>query len=222
MRGGIVAGTLIAVPACVRAPVESVAVPRVEPLASITPAPAPFIEPAINPARIGGVRRALLEKALAARDTHRRTITKRDRIAVVDFGAGSSAPRMHLVDIANGRVTDLLVAHGSGSDPAHTGYLQYFSNVDGSNASCEGAFATSDYYVGKHGRSQRLLGLDPTNSNALARAIVVHGAWYAEPNMLATHGKLGRSQGCFAVGDAFLQRAFDHLGEGALIYAAKA
>jgi hypothetical protein len=65
------------------------------------------------------------------------------------------------------------------SDPHHTGYLHKFSNVSGSNASSEGAFLTGDYYVGQHDRSQRLAGLDPTNDNAMDRAIVIHGAWYA-------------------------------------------
>ena len=64
-----------------------------------------------------------------------------------------------------------MIAHGSGSDPAHTGWLQRFSNVPDSFASSEGAYLASDYYVGKHGRSQRLAGLDATNSNALDRAI---------------------------------------------------
>lgn len=80
---------------------------------------------------------------------------------------------------------------------------------------------TADYYVGKHGRSQRLLGLDPTNNNALERAIVVHGAWYANADMIPAHGKLGRSQGCFAVGETELKRLFDHLGQGRMIYSAK-
>ncbi|MGH2322743.1 murein L,D-transpeptidase catalytic domain-containing protein, partial [Enterococcus faecalis] len=88
-------------------------------------------------------------------------------------------------------------AHGSGSDPSHTGFLKRFSNDPGSNASSEGAFLTADYYVGKHGRSQRLIGLDATNDNALSRAIVVHSAWYANPDMIRSHGMLGRSQCCF-------------------------
>ncbi len=115
-----------------------------------------------------------------------------------------------------------LVAHGSGSDPDHTGLLHRFSNAVDSNASSEGAFVTAEYYKGKHGQSQRLLGLDPSNSNALTRAIVVHGAWYAEKDMIAAHGKLGRSQGCFAVGDSALAAVFGHLGEGRLLFAAKA
>ncbi len=91
--------------------------------------------------------------------------------------------------------------------PIHTtpAMLERFSNASGSNASSEGAFVTGDYYVGKHGRSQRLAGLDPTNDNAMERAIVIHGAWYANEDMIAAHGKLGRSQGCFAVGETCLK-----------------
>lgn len=142
-------------------------------------------------------------------------------MAIVDFTAPSSEPRFHFLDVASGKTTKMLVAHGSGSDPGHTGFLHSFSNKDGSNASSEGAFVTRDYYVGKHGRSQRLVGLDPTNSNALGRAIVIHGAWYANEDMIPAHGKLGRSQGCFAVGERCLRDVFDFLGEGRMIYAAK-
>jgi len=164
----------------------------------------------------------LLRRALAALDTHAGAIRHRDRIAIVDFSAPSSDARLHFLDVASGRASRLLVAHGSGSDPRHTGYLERFSNTSGSNASSEGAFLTGDYYVGKHGRSQRLVGLDPTNNNALERAIVIHGAWYANQDMIAAHGKLGRSQGCFAVGETCLQQMFDHLGSGRLLYAARA
>lgn len=164
----------------------------------------------------------LLRRALAALDEHAKLISHRDRIAIVDFSAPSSAERLHFLDLANGRVSHLLVAHGSGSDPHHTGYLERFSNVSGSNASSEGAFVTRDYYVGKHGRSQRLAGLDPTNDHAMDRAIVIHGAWYANADMIQAHGKLGRSQGCFAVGENCLKDMFDHLGTGRLLYAARA
>jgi hypothetical protein len=184
-----------------------------QPLAKVPPAPR--TSPKV-------VRPELLSRALAALDRHAGTVARRDRIAIADFTARSAEARFHLVDLGNGRSQSFLVAHGSGSDPSHTGWLQRFSNEPGSNASCEGAFLASDYYVGKHGRSQRLIGLDPTNSNALSRAIVVHAAWYANPAMLRTHGMLGRSQGCFAVGDDDLQPVFDQLGQGRMIYAAKA
>lgn len=171
---------------------------------------------------LGALDPALLSRALAALDAHHAAIQHRDRIAIVDFSEISAKPRLHVVDTISGQATPYLVAHGAGSDPGHTGFLHRFSNRQGSNASSEGAFVTTNYYVGKHGRSQRLVGLDPTNNNALARAIVVHGAWYAEPGMIPAHGKLGRSQGCFAVGDSALGDLFEQLGEGRLIYAAKA
>lgn len=164
----------------------------------------------------------LLRRALVALDEHANLISHRDRIAIVDFSAPSSAERLHILDVASSRISRLLVAHGSGSDPRHTGYLERFSNVAGSNASSEGAFVTRDYYVGKHGRSQRLAGLDPTNDHAMDRAIVIHGAWYANAEMIQAHGKLGRSQGCFAVGETCLEQMFDHLGTGRLLYAGRA
>ena len=65
----------------------------------------------------------------------------------------------------------------------------------------------------------RLEGLDPTNSNALARAIVVHGAWYVNEEMIGHSGMPGRSQGCFAVADSSLPEIIARLGPGRLIYA---
>lgn len=174
---------------------------------------------AITSARV--VRPELMRRALTALGRHADAVKHHDRIAVVDFTAPSSQARFHIVDVTSGESTSYLVAHGSGSDPSHTGWLQRFSNEPNSMASCEGAFLASDYYVGHHGRSQRLVGLDATNNNALGRAIVVHSAWYSNPEMLRTHGMLGRSQGCFAVGEGDLQRVFDRLGEGRMIYSAK-
>lgn len=182
------------------------------------PLPLPLTPDKMAPASLDP---QLLQRALAALDTHAKAIRHRDRIAIADFSAASSEPRLHFLDVVSGRVSRLLVAHGTGSDPHHTGYLEKFSNASGSNASSEGAFLTGDYYVGKHGRSQRLAGLDPTNDNAMDRAIVIHGAWYANADMIHAHGKLGRSQGCFAVGENCLAEMFDHLRTGRLLYAAR-
>ena len=164
---------------------------------------------------------ALLKRALDALNRNAARIPHRDRIAVVDFSTSSARRRLHIVDIGSGRTTSMLVAHGRGSDPAHTGWLQRFSNQPGSNASSQGAYLASDYYTGQHGHSQRLIGLDPTNDNALARAIVIHSAWYAAPEMIPTHRMLGRSEGCFAVGETQLSGLFGQLGEGRMLYADK-
>src|SRR3546814_6827835 len=102
----------------------------------------------------------------------------------------------------SGRMTARYVAHGRVSDPTHCGWWQNFSNDYESLATSRGAYVTGDFYNGKYGYSLRLSGLDPTNSNALGRAIVVHSAWYAEPEIAREQGKLGRSEGCFAFGAA--------------------
>jgi hypothetical protein len=189
------------------------------PVAVPVPAPA-MIEPGVRVAVAPrGVRQDLFQRAMIALQRHSSRIRQQDRIAIADFSMASSRLRFHFVDLHNGATRSLLVAHGVGSDPSHTGMLQRFSNDVGSEATCEGAFLASNYYVGKHQLSQRLIGLDATNYNALDRAIVVHSAWYSNPDMIAKHGKLGRSQGCFAVGESDLEKVFALLGEGRMIYA---
>ena len=160
----------------------------------------------------------LLTRAKAALDHH--NIPNRDLIAVADFAQPSRLPRLHLVDVASGRISSHLVAHGRGSDPGHSGWLERFSNDVGSNATSSGAFQTGDFYVGAHGRSMRLNGLDASNSNALERGIVVHDAWYVSQDM-ASRGALGRSEGCFALAAGSLEEVFARLGPGHLIYADK-
>lgn len=176
---------------------------------------------AARAANAPGPSRELLRRALAALDRHGAEIANRDLIAVADFSQASRVPRFHLVETATGRISSHLVAHGRGSDPGHTGWLERFSNANGSNASCAGAFRTDGYYVGAHGRSIRLTGLDPSNSNAQARGIVVHGAWYVSPEMARTHGVLGRSEGCFAFSTESLKEVMERLGPGHMIYADK-
>ena len=63
------------------------------------------------------------------------------------------------------------VAHGSGSDPKHNGYLERFSNEFGSYATSNGAYTTGDYYHGKYGLSMKTHGRDWTNYHAEPRAI---------------------------------------------------
>lgn len=167
-------------------------------------------------------RSPLLDEALSALDRHSHRIVQRDRIGLVDFDVHSREPRFHLVDVAGGRIErSWLVAHGSGSDPSATGMLQRFSNQPGSNASSRGAYLTANTYYGKHGLSRRMIGLDPENDQALDRAIVIHGATYVDPALIATQGRIGRSQGCFAVERGEIAEVLERLGEGRMIYAGK-
>jgi hypothetical protein len=170
---------------------------------------------------VGDRAPALLPQALAALERHGSSIAHRDWLGIVDFGMASRSRRFYLVDLAGGRTTSLLVSHGRGSDPGNSGWLQSFSNRRGSEASSRGSFVTGDIYSGKHGRSRRLIGLEPSNDQAVRRAIVIHSASYVSDDMVSMQGRVGRSQGCFAVPDAELNMVLARLGPGRLLFAAK-
>jgi hypothetical protein len=186
------------------------------------PAPRDPLAPLpMQPAAPWGVNPALFQRARAALDMHRYQVRPRDFIGIVDFSKASSEARFHVVDLMNGRVESFRVAHGSGSDPDHSGFLEHFSNRPGSEATSNGTYTTGDYYHGKYGLSMKVRGLDWTNSNAESRAIVIHNAWYAEPEIVARTGKLGRSQGCFAFSREDQWSVMRKLAGGRMIYADK-
>jgi hypothetical protein len=106
-----------------------------------------------------------------------------------------------------------------GSDPQHDGWLKDFSNTEGSNATSRGAYVTWEWYKGRYGTSVRLGGLDHSNEAALRRYIVMHHADYAEPDHLARYGRMGRSNGCFAMGTEQFREALMHLSGGRLLFA---
>ena len=177
--------------------------------------------PCLHARAATGVASDILGRALGALERHRESIPHRDLVGIADFSLPSRAPRFHVVDLENGEVSSYLVAHGRGSDPRHTGWLERFSNAPGSHATSAGTYRTEGIYSGAHGPSMRLQGLEVSNNNALARAIVVHGAWYVSPEMVRAHGVLGRSEGCFALAAASLPEVLQRLGPGRMIYAGK-
>lgn len=144
---------------------------------------------------------------------------RRDIAAIADFGVHSSVPRFHFANVEAGTVKSFLVAHGTGSDPEHDGWLKHFSNTPGSNATSRGAYVTYEWYKGKYGTSIRLGGLDSDNSNALPRYIVAHPAQYATRAHVERWGRLGRSNGCFAMDPADFNEALWHISGGRLLYA---
>jgi hypothetical protein len=173
----------------------------------------------LTPSAPGGIDPQLFARAKAALDQHR--IGPRDSIGIVDFSKPSSEPRFFVVDMATGNVDAHRVAHGRGSDPDHSGFVEKFSNNFGSYASSNGTYATDEYYNGKYGLSMKVRGLDWSNYTAEPRAIVIHNAWYAEDNMIPVHGKLGRSEGCFAMSRKSQFEVMRKLAGGRMIYADK-
>ena len=174
-----------------------------------------------QPYSISEQHRRILEVAKREVERAGSALWRRDIAGVADFGLPSSLPRLHFANLEAGQVRSHLVAHGRGSDPEHDGFLKWFSNEPGSLATSRGAYISYEWYVGKYGVSIRMGGLDSDNSNALNRAIVMHQAWYAAPDMLSKWGKLGRSDGCLAMAPGDFNFALTQLSGGRVIYADK-
>lgn len=119
-------------------------------------------------------------------------------ITVIDFNKSSTVKRLWIIDVLKKQLLlNTWVAHGQGSG---NDMATQFSNNSESHQSSLGFYVTDDVYVGKHGRSLRLDGMDQGfNSNARARAVVLHAAPYVCQSTINQLGRLGRSFGCPAV-----------------------
>lgn len=119
-------------------------------------------------------------------------------LTIIDFSKPSTEKRLFVIDIQNMEVLfQTYVAHGMKSGKL---YAQKFSNVVHSNMSSLGFYVTSNTYVGQHGYSLKLEGLERgINDNARRRAIVMHSADYASDGFINLQGYLGRSYGCPAI-----------------------
>ena len=174
---------------------------------------------AAQPAKGSARDRALLKIASDELERAGDAIWKRDIVGIADYGLHSAQKRFHFVNLGLSEVKSFHVSHGAGSDPEHDGWLNNYSNVEGSNATSRGAYVTWEWYQGRYGTSVRLGGLDPTNEAALRRYIVMHRAKYAEPEHLARWGRMGRSNGCFAMGEDDFKLALLKLSGGRLLFA---
>jgi hypothetical protein len=142
--------------------------------------------------------------------------------AVVDFNQPSTSKRLYVFDTVEKKVDAYYVAHGRGSEGSRDdGIADVFSNQNHSNSSSLGIYRTLGEYNGQHGRSLRLEGLEPTNSNVLARGVVMHTADYVSESFIRQTGRLGRSEGCFAVERSVGNTLINELKSGAYIIASK-
>ncbi|MBM4281085.1 MAG: murein L,D-transpeptidase catalytic domain family protein [Deltaproteobacteria bacterium] len=141
-------------------------------------------------------------------------------LSVIDFSRPSTEERLWIVDVEVGALLDRdHVTHGSGSnDPNDPRMASTFSNTPESHQSSLGLSLTAETYQGSNGLSLRLDGLEPSNDNVRARAIVMHGADYAEDAFVARYGYLGRSQGCPAVAQSRVVALIDLVKHGTLLF----
>ncbi len=123
---------------------------------------------------------------------------KGSTLSIVDFTKPSSRKRLHVIDLKKRKVLHYTyVSHGRNTGDL---YASKFSNTHQSLQSSLGFYKTAETYYGKHGYSLKLDGLERGfNSNARARAVVMHGADYVSADYVRREGRLGRSWGCPAV-----------------------
>ncbi|AWH84884.1 hypothetical protein HYN59_06990 [Flavobacterium album] len=123
---------------------------------------------------------------------------KKDLLTVIDFTKSSNTKRLWIIDMATQTVLyNTLVAHGRNSGDE---FATVFSNGANSNCSSLGFYATGELYIGKHGESLRLDGLEQgINSNARSRSVVMHAADYVSESFARQHQRIGRSLGCPAL-----------------------
>lgn len=138
-------------------------------------------------------------------------------LTIVDFSLPSTAERMYILDLEKRELLfKSYVSHGKNTGDL---YAEDFSNVAESNKSSLGFYMTEAPYKGSNGYSLRLAGLEKgINDNAMKRNIVVHGADYANPEMIKTSGRLGRSFGCFAVPVDINHEIIDTIKGRSIIY----
>ena len=142
---------------------------------------------------------------------------KKEVLTLIDFTKPSNEERLLVLDMAEGKLLfHSLVAHGRNSGDL---YATRFSNRPESHQSSLGLYLTEGTYTGKNGYSLRLNGLEKgINDNALARAIVIHGAAYADPSVCRGGRRLGRSWGCPALPPALNRPIIDTIKGGSVLY----
>ncbi len=141
---------------------------------------------------------------------------KRPVLTLIDFSKPSTEKRLYVFDMEGKKLLySSVVAHGKNSGGK---YATSFSNKNGSLKSSLGFYLTGTTYQGRNGYSLILDGLEKgVNDQARSRAIVVHGADYANPEV-AKSGRLGRSFGCPALPRALTRPIIDAIKGGSVLF----
>lgn len=129
-------------------------------------------------------------------------------ILYVDLTKPSGEYRFFIIDIKKSKILDAgLTCNGVTDKDGNTIY----SNRPGSNASSKGLYKIGYSYKGSFGKAYKLHGLSTTNSNAFARAVVLHS--YVWMPRWPIGFKLFESQGCPTVHPDFLNTISKHINE---------
>lgn len=121
-------------------------------------------------------------------------------IFYVDLSKPSGDYRFFVLDIKNRKMLDAGLACNGVTDKQGN---PIYSNRPGSNASSKGLYKVGYSYKGRFGKAYKLHGLNQTNSNAFARAVVLHS--YSGVPRWSIPSRLFNSQGCPTVNPKFLK-----------------
>ena len=154
---------------------------------------------------------------LAVEGYEKITTRKREVLTLIDFSKPSTEERLYVFDMKQHKLLfSSVVSHGKNSG---NNYATSFSNKEGSHKSSLGFYLTENTYQGRNGYSLILEGLEKgVNDNARQRAIVMHGAAYADPAVIRNGGRLGRSFGCPALPHQVNRPIIDAIKGGSVIY----
>lgn len=144
-------------------------------------------------------------------------LSKDSILSIIDFTKSSKEKRMYVVDLKTQTLKFYsVVAHGKNTGEE---YAKYFSNQPSSHKSSLGFFITGSTYDGSNGYSLRLKGVEKGfNDLAEKRAIVVHGATYAESKRNNSTHCLGRSFGCPALPMSAHQKIIETIKGGNCLF----
>jgi hypothetical protein len=142
---------------------------------------------------------------------------KNNILTIIDFSLSSTKDRMWVIDMVNKKVIlQTLVSHGIKSGKE---FAKSFSNQNESYKSSLGFYLTGETYIGKHGISLKLDGLEfGLNDKARERAVVIHGAEYVSRKLANKQGYLGRSQGCPAEATAIAPKLIQTIKNKSVLF----
>lgn len=134
-------------------------------------------------------------------------------LTIIDFSKSSREKRMFVIDLKDEKLLfKTVVAHGRNTGEE---YAVKFSNKMNSHQSSLGFYITKATYTGSNGYSLTLDGVEQgVNDKAISRAIVMHGAAYANEERIGKNGYLGRSFGCPALPTAINKKVIDKIKQG--------
>ena len=155
---------------------------------------------------------------VAYMNARKKGLDDKQLLTVIDYSKPSTAKRLWVFDMKKGKTLfNTWVSHGKNSGGVNA---NSFSNSSGSLKSSIGVFLTADPYIGGNGYSLRMRGLEQgVNDNAYRRNVVIHGAWYVNPDTIRKYGQIGRSWGCPAVSTSLSRSLIDTIKENTVVFA---